>query len=363
MSSSLQTLLFFASIIAGVVPTLLYAWLVWRLDRYEKEPLKLLMATFVWGAAPAIGLSLAAELAFDMPLASLSGIYGDVVSAALIAPPVEELAKALALWAVFRLARSEFDSAVDGIVYGSLVGFGFAMTENVFYFWGALGERDLGGWAMIVLGRALIFGLNHAMFTSFTGIGFGLARYAKSRWAGKAWILGGLLCAVLAHALHNLFLQLDDLCVLSFVTDWAGVVVVLIVAMIALRGERGWVVTHLADEVSSGVLSSAQVEIITSRRRRWQQPLQSLASGEVQRARAWRQLLQAATELALKKHQRAQMGEEDGNQAAIVALRKRILRLRHTLGDALPGGAICARCGRPVDASASACPHCGGAEV
>jgi RsiW-degrading membrane proteinase PrsW (M82 family) len=359
----LQPLLFVASIIAGIVPTLLYVWLVWKLDRYEKEPLRLLMAAFVWGAVPAIGLSLVAELSFGTPLAALSDSYRDVLSAALVAPPIEELAKALAVWAVFRLARAEFDGALDGIVYGSLVGFGFAMTENVFYFWGALGRESLGHWATVVAGRALVFGLNHAMFTSFTGIGFGMARYAQSRRAGRWWILGGFGLAVVSHAVHNLFLHVDDLCLISLIADWAGVIVVLVVAGLALRHERGWVAKHLTEEVACGVLSPELMATVSSRRRRWQRPLESLANGGLHQAQEWRHLLQAATELAIKKHQRATMGEEGGNSAAVVALRKRILRLRHTLGDLLPGGAICARCGCPVDASAAACPHCGDGEV
>ena len=41
------------SILASVIPTILYVLLLWRLDRYEKEPIKLLAIAFFWGAVPA----------------------------------------------------------------------------------------------------------------------------------------------------------------------------------------------------------------------------------------------------------------------------------------------------------------------
>ncbi len=41
----------------ALVPTLVYALLVWWLDRYEKEPLPLLVVAFLWGAVPAVILA------------------------------------------------------------------------------------------------------------------------------------------------------------------------------------------------------------------------------------------------------------------------------------------------------------------
>ena len=46
------------SLAAAVVPAAVYSLVVWWGDRYEKEPLGLLAITFVWGAIPAILISL-----------------------------------------------------------------------------------------------------------------------------------------------------------------------------------------------------------------------------------------------------------------------------------------------------------------
>ena len=50
------------------------------------------------------------------------------------APIVEEFAKGLGVFIIFVIARRAFDGPIDGIVYGGLVGAGFAFTENIQYF-------------------------------------------------------------------------------------------------------------------------------------------------------------------------------------------------------------------------------------
>ena len=43
-------------------PMFLYACILWWFDRYEKEPLPLLVAAFLWGAVPSIILALIFEI-------------------------------------------------------------------------------------------------------------------------------------------------------------------------------------------------------------------------------------------------------------------------------------------------------------
>lgn len=319
------------SVAAAILPTIAYVLLVWRIDRHEKEPIRLLVVAFVWGALPAVIVAGVLETALHLPLASMAQDYADILGSSLIAPPIEEILKGLALWAVYRLARHEFDGILDGVIYGSIVGFGFAMTENIFYFWSAHTQNDLAHWAVIVLGRSVIFGFNHAMFTSFTGIGFGLARYRHSRAARWVIVLTGLGAATLAHALHNLFAA-SDLCLVSLLVDWSGVLVVLAVVILAWQRERAWIRAHLAEEVHAGLLSPQEFELFASRGKRYRETLRTLtATHGLRQARLWMALSDTATELAFKKHQISVMGEERGNSAQVVQLRERLGTIRQQL--------------------------------
>ena len=133
-------MVFLYTFLAAFIPTMIYISLVWWLDRYEREPLWLMSLTYLWGAVPAIIVAIVFSLLLDIPMTMLvGGDFGrDFVGASFIAPFVEEIAKAVPILAIFILYRKEFDGIMDGLIYGSLVGFGFAMTENMLYFYGCL---------------------------------------------------------------------------------------------------------------------------------------------------------------------------------------------------------------------------------
>ena len=360
MSALVDLVIPILSVFAVILPTAVYVLLIWWIDRYEKEPLRLLATAFLWGAIPAVLASSVIEIAFDAPLVALLPDYSELLHSSFIAPPVEELLKGLALAGIFWLARYEFDDVLDGIIYGSLIGFGFGMTENLFYFWSVEGD-DLISWIFVVLGRSVVFGFNHAMFTSLTGIGFGLARYADSSLKRWGAIVTGLVAAMMAHIFHNFFLSMGDACFISLISDWLGVLVVAFIVLLVWRRERKWVTTQLAEEVPSGVLAPSQYEAIISWRGRAKRTWQALGLSGLRQANSWRRLVDAATELAFKKHQQAVMGDEKGNSATIAALRAKIMHIRQRLGDeAVQAQTPCPHCGRPTTPEmATVCPYCG----
>ena len=57
------------SILAGIIPMFIFAWFLYLLDRYEKEPLHLLLGVFAWGALVAAGA------AFVINTLSSMGLY------------------------------------------------------------------------------------------------------------------------------------------------------------------------------------------------------------------------------------------------------------------------------------------------
>ncbi|MCL5997358.1 MAG: PrsW family glutamic-type intramembrane protease, partial [Chloroflexi bacterium] len=80
------------TIVAVAVPTYLYMRAVRSVDRFEKEPLRYLVATFLWGAIPAVILGIIIELILDLPVQLVLGEEsqaGNLVNSAVIAPVVE----------------------------------------------------------------------------------------------------------------------------------------------------------------------------------------------------------------------------------------------------------------------------------
>ena len=55
------------AILAGLIPTIVYAAALFWFDRYEKEPARLLAAAFVWGAIPALLVAVVVRIFFQLP--------------------------------------------------------------------------------------------------------------------------------------------------------------------------------------------------------------------------------------------------------------------------------------------------------
>jgi RsiW-degrading membrane proteinase PrsW (M82 family) len=327
----------FLSLLAGVVPTAIYAAVIWWFDRYEKEPLWLLGVTFLWGAVPAIIISLIMEIILGVPVSVLGeGLLADVVESGGVAPVIEEIAKAIALLGLFVFLRREFDSVLDGIIYGALVGFGFAMTENVLYFLSSLFAEGWIEWGMIVFLRAIVFGLNHAFFSSLFGAALGFARLSRVAW--EKWLapLFGLGLAIGFHAIHNLGASLSKLscmtALFSLLTDWGGVLVIFVVVLLAAQREKKWITQELREEITSDVLSQADYALTVSYRQRFLARWEALMAGSWQRWRQLGRLFHLATELAFKKYQLRTAGDGEDTRAAIVRLRNQIVVLRDEMG-------------------------------
>jgi len=316
-------------LLAGIVPMLVYAVVLWWFDRYEKEPLGLLIAAFLWGAIPAIIFSLFVEVILDVPISYfVDASTASLVGATVVAPVVEELFKGLALVLLFVFFHHEIDSPLDGIIYGGLVGFGFAAVENIFYFGSALAAGGLGSVLSLALLRAFVFGLNHALFTSFTGLGIAIARTAH-HWPLKVTApLLGLSLGIASHAVHNGSVSLAGEvgwpCLVALLSDWGGVVMLLAVIVGATVQERRWIVTYLADEVGRGTLSQEEYEIIASYWRRIVHRLSVLFSGDLKRWWRLERYYRLATELAFNKRRLAHFPSEQRTEVRVILLRQQI---------------------------------------
>ena len=62
-----------------------------------------------------------------------SEAISEFATGSLVARPVEESFKGMAVLLVYLIVRREFDSILDGIIYAGIVALGFAATENSYY--------------------------------------------------------------------------------------------------------------------------------------------------------------------------------------------------------------------------------------
>ena len=165
------------------------------LDRYEPEPVRYRLAAFGWGAVAAVGFSFVGEqLVFG-----LSGT-NEFINLAVAAPLVEELGKGLFLVAVVIFRRAELHGPLDGIVYGALVGIGFAFVEDIVYYLQSLQSGQLGVTFFL---RGIMGPFAHPLFTAATGLGIGIAVATRRPGVRVLAPILGFLTAVVLHAIWN----------------------------------------------------------------------------------------------------------------------------------------------------------------
>ncbi len=319
--------------ILAIVPMLLYALVLWWMDRYEKEPLGLILASFLWGAIPAIIFSLIAQLVMDIPISAMGpGIGYELVGSSLIAPVTEEIFKGIALFLLLWRFRREIDTPLDGILYGGLVGFGFATTENFFYFLSAYEMEGLGAALMLAFFRAVLFGLNHALFTACTGLGIALARTSPHREVRVIAPIMGLLAAMTLHGIHNFGATLASLTcwslLISILADWGGVLALVGLIILFSVRERTYLVRYLDEEVREGRIPAEDYPVICSYWRRVGRRLEVLLRGDL---RHWKRLghyYRVASELAFAKHRLETVGADADTRRHIGQLRRDLERLQ-----------------------------------
>jgi RsiW-degrading membrane proteinase PrsW (M82 family) len=190
-------------------------WVLWSLDRRERETPWIFAAAMLWGGLIATAIALPFNTAFfrvvDLWLTqhpTLAEALGPdaamLVAAPISAPIAEEIAKALGVLVVFWLLRGEFDSVRDGVVYGALVGLGFNWFESALYVAQGYAQSGVAPYGLQLGGRFALLGLGgHAMFTAIFGALLGVALATRRRWLRVVAPMAGILLAIQAHVLNN----------------------------------------------------------------------------------------------------------------------------------------------------------------
>jgi RsiW-degrading membrane proteinase PrsW (M82 family) len=308
--------------VLATLPVPLYVTLVLWIDRYESEPVWTLVTAFTWGAVVAVFIAAFVNTIGSLIVASLvNDAAGNFFGAVVSAPIVEESAKAAILFGLFFWKHDEFDGVIDGIVYASMVGLGFAMTENIQYYGSAALEGGIeGGLALFIL-RGMLAPFSHPLFTSMTGIGLGLATQTKNGFFKVFAPALGLLLAMLLHSLWNLSASINAALyfIVYFLIMVPTFVAVLVSIYFALRREGRIVREHLRHDLEHGRLTHLEVEMLASVRGRMGASFRALTTGGYRSWRTSRRFNRVASELAFHRNRMAQ-GQANKDGAAVEEL-------------------------------------------
>jgi RsiW-degrading membrane proteinase PrsW (M82 family) len=181
--------------ILALLPVLMILLYIYKKDKFEKEPYRLLIYVFLIGVASAVPIMFA-EIVLSDRMAGLIGMSAAAYTAFVVAALTEEFFKFIILY-FFLWKKKEFNEKYDAIVYAVFISMGFAALENTMYVF------DHG--IRTGLMRAITAVPAHALFAVSMGYYFGIARFDLNK--RKLYFVLSLLVPVLLHGIYDFLLM------------------------------------------------------------------------------------------------------------------------------------------------------------
>ncbi len=317
---------------------------IYILDLFEREPLSLVLAAFLWGGVVSIGLAITINTSLLEALAKLFGAnFAQTWGVALVAPPVEETLKYLGVVTIYLIARNEIDDLFDGFVYGAIIGLGFAAVENVQYFIQAIGQPGAGDQIgpvlqMYFLRVILVGAYMHVLWTGISGVGFAyyVTQRDQPRQKRLMYAVGLFLLAILAHMIWNspllteLLSGLGGIVAFGLIKGLPFLIFLVLLVLLAQRREQRWFSTITASDVGTDVIKHEELAELGGLRSRLAARRRMAARKGGQAGRLYGRLQREQINLAMI---RSRAGTDD--DPSVVAQRERIRAIRAQL-NALP---------------------------
>jgi len=186
-----------AILLASLAPVFIILFYIYFRDKYDREPLGLLIKSLVVGMLIVIPIVVVERLLVAV-MPPIGKVPAAAYNAFLVAGSTEEVFKFLALYLLVWKSPS-FDEKFDGIVYAVFVSLGFAAVENVLYV--------LEGGYQTAIVRAITAVPAHALFGITMGYYLGIARmYNELR---KEYLRKAILIPILLHGIYDFILMVE----------------------------------------------------------------------------------------------------------------------------------------------------------
>ena len=186
-----------AVLLASLAPVFIILFYIYFRDKYEKEPLGMLIKALLLGIVIVIPVIFVERMLMIL-MPQSSKVAEAAYHAFVVAGSTEELFKFLALYLLVWNSPN-FNEKFDGIVYAVFVSLGFAGVENVLYV--------MDGGMQTALTRAITAVPAHAIFGITMGYYLGIAhmyRELKGKYLTRA-----LLVPILLHGIYDFILMVE----------------------------------------------------------------------------------------------------------------------------------------------------------
>lgn len=182
------------------------------LARCTKASPGLLLSAFAWGASVAGFCSIWSQEWLQTLVDSYLGIeFGHWFRPLVITPVTEELFKGVFLLWMFAYRQPQIRGLLEGIIYGGLIGAGFAFSEQIMYFGQIVitylaSDRSDQADAILAMSfvlRGVMVPFMHSFFVAFIGMGVAAAAAVRNRAAQTLLLVSGFLFPIILHGVWD----------------------------------------------------------------------------------------------------------------------------------------------------------------
>ncbi len=158
-------------------------------DKYEPEPLwQLIKFTLLGGIVSVVTASIIYEFVYPQRT---------FIDAIFRVGTVEEGAKLITIFLLYKIVRKDFDEIVDGIIYIAAIALGFSVLENIMY-----AMKSVNPYSTLAL-RFFTATIGHISFSVYLGIAFYIHKKVHKNYFG---LFLAFILSTLAHGFYDGFI-------------------------------------------------------------------------------------------------------------------------------------------------------------
>ena len=190
---------YYGLLIIAVIPGVALSLALYLTDRYDREPFKLLLKVFVFGA-----ISTLPTIVVESILTRLNifvGVLNAAYSAFIVAGLTEEFFKREVVMR-FAFKHPAFNERLDGIIYSAFSALGFATVENIMYVVSGYQANPYIG-----LMRGVLSVPAHMLFAVTMGYYLSIVKFANDPGTRQHFYKKSLFVPVILHGIFDFILM------------------------------------------------------------------------------------------------------------------------------------------------------------
>lgn len=189
-------------LVLALAPVVAFVFWIYLKDKYEKEPIVILVKYFVLGAILSVFAIIIER--FLVKINILDGWYNYIYIAFIVAGLTEEGLKALILTPIL-FKEKHFNEKLDGVIYSIFLSLGFASIENLIYIMSE--SRDFV--FELGLSRAIISIPGHIMFAITMGYYISKYKFSDDKIKKREYLIMSIILPILLHGIFDFILIIE----------------------------------------------------------------------------------------------------------------------------------------------------------